>query len=66
MFFLFQEGVPDENDDFSEFRRRVSDLIKDVVFIIGSSKCFQQVFDFSLICLCHSIYLFIETVYFRT
>ncbi|XP_054715375.1 transportin-3-like [Uloborus diversus] len=39
------EGVPDEGDDFSEFRRRVSDLIKDVVFIIGSSKCFQQMFE---------------------
>lgn len=35
--------MPDEADDFGEFRRRVSDLIKDVVFIIGSSKCFQQV-----------------------
>ncbi|GFW55800.1 transportin-3 [Trichonephila clavipes] len=39
------EGVPEEGDDFSEFRRRVSDLIKDVVFIIGSSKCFQQMFE---------------------
>lgn len=41
--------MPDEADDFGEFRRRVSDLIKDVVFIIGSSKCFQQVRAIKLI-----------------
>ena len=41
--FLLQEGVPDENDDFYEFRMRVSELIKDVVFIVGSSTCFTHV-----------------------
>lgn len=40
---VFQEGIPDENDDFGEFRLRVSELIKDVVFIVGSSQCFTQV-----------------------
>ncbi|KAG8187901.1 hypothetical protein JTE90_001664 [Oedothorax gibbosus] len=39
------EGVPEEGDDFSEFRRRVAELIKDVVFIIGSSRCFLQMFE---------------------
>lgn len=42
-FFFLQEGIPDENDDFGEFRLRVSELIKDVVFIVGSSQCFTQV-----------------------
>eukprot|EP00105_Crassostrea_gigas_P004006 XP_011417072.1 PREDICTED: transportin-3 isoform X1 [Crassostrea gigas] len=39
------EGIPDENDDFGEFRLRVSELIKDVVFIVGSSQCFTQMFE---------------------
>lgn len=39
------EGVPEDGDDFSEFRARVSELIKDVVFVIGSSYCFQQMFE---------------------
>lgn len=43
MFIFLQEGIPDENDDFGEFRLRVSELIKDVVFIVGSSQCFTQV-----------------------
>ncbi|XP_041351282.1 transportin-3-like [Gigantopelta aegis] len=39
------DGVPDETGDFGEFRLRVSELIKDVVFIVGSSHCFSQMFD---------------------
>ncbi|XP_025097718.1 transportin-3-like isoform X1 [Pomacea canaliculata] len=39
------EGVPDEHGDFGEFRVRVSELIKDVVFIAGSSSCFAQMFE---------------------
>lgn len=38
------EGNPDEGDDFSEFRFRVSDLIKDVVFVVGSANSFRQLF----------------------
>lgn len=41
--YLLQEGVPDDTGDFGEFRLRVSELIKDVVFIVGSSSCFSQV-----------------------
>ena len=41
--FYQQEGIPDENSEFGEFRVRVSELIKDVVFIAGSSSCFVQV-----------------------
>ncbi|XP_064490151.1 transportin-3-like [Ornithodoros turicata] len=40
-----KEGVPDDQDDFGEFRLRVSDLIKDVIFLVGSSKCFRQMFE---------------------
>ncbi|KAK7108377.1 transportin-3-like isoform X2 [Littorina saxatilis] len=39
------EGVPDATGDFEEFRLRVSELIKDVVFIAGSSCCFAQMFE---------------------
>ncbi|CAG5115054.1 unnamed protein product [Candidula unifasciata] len=39
------EGVPDESGDFGDFRVRVSELIKDVVFIAGSSSCFIQMFE---------------------
>lgn len=47
--FLLQEGVPDESGDFGEFRLRVSELIKDIVFIAGSSCCFAQVL---YVCVC--------------
>jgi len=29
---------------FQDFRRKVSDLIKDVAFIVGSGACFKQMF----------------------
>ncbi|XP_010219150.1 PREDICTED: transportin-3, partial [Tinamus guttatus] len=37
------EGVPEETDDFGEFRMRVSDLVKDLIFLVGSVECFAQV-----------------------
>lgn len=33
-----------DGEDFSDFRVKVSELIKDVVFIVGSSHCFRQMF----------------------
>ena len=39
------DGIPGESDDFGEFRLRVSELIKDVIFIVGSSNCFAQMYD---------------------
>lgn len=42
----FQEGVPEETDNFGEFRMRVSDLVKDLIFLIGSMECFAQVSSF--------------------
>ncbi|XP_023297905.2 transportin-3 [Lucilia cuprina] len=38
------EGLIDDNDSFNDFRRKVSDLIKDVAFIVGSGNCFKQMF----------------------
>ncbi|KAL0119670.1 hypothetical protein PUN28_007838 [Cardiocondyla obscurior] len=40
---LVEEGGGGE--DFADFRNRVSDLIKDVVFVVGSSHCFRQMFS---------------------
>lgn len=38
------EGLLEDGDDFKDFRLKVADLIKDVVFIVGSCTCFQQMF----------------------
>ncbi|CAH2013492.1 unnamed protein product [Acanthoscelides obtectus] len=38
------EGLLDDGDEFKDFRLKVSDLIKDIVFIVGSSSCFRQMF----------------------
>lgn len=40
------DGLLDDNDDFKEFRSKVSDLVKNVVFIVGSSNCFMQMFHY--------------------
>uniref|UniRef100_A0A0A9ZA41 Transportin-3 n=2 Tax=Lygus hesperus TaxID=30085 RepID=A0A0A9ZA41_LYGHE len=38
------EGLLDEMDDFLDFRTKVSELIRDFVYIVGSSNCFRQMF----------------------
>lgn len=38
-----QEGIPGKGDDFVDFRLKVVELIKDVVFIVGSTSVFAQV-----------------------
>nr|CAD7573032.1 unnamed protein product [Timema californicum] len=38
------EGLLEDGDDFADFRLKVSELIKDMVFIVGSSNCFRQMF----------------------
>ncbi|XP_050298662.1 transportin-3 [Anthonomus grandis grandis] len=38
------DGLLDDGDEFKDFRQKVLDLIKDVVFIVGSSSCFRQMF----------------------
>ncbi|XP_069765925.1 transportin-3-like isoform X3 [Narcine bancroftii] len=39
------EGVLDEADDFFEFRLRVSDLLKDVIVLIGASEFFLRLYS---------------------
>lgn len=34
----------DDADEFKDFREKVSELIKDVVFIVASDSCFKQMF----------------------
>ncbi len=38
-----QNTVPDEKDDFSDFRKNVVELVRDVVFLVGSLECFTEV-----------------------
>ncbi|XP_068611179.1 transportin-3 [Brachionichthys hirsutus] len=38
------DGIPEDTDDFGEFRIRVSDLVKDVIFLVGSMECFSQLY----------------------
>lgn len=38
------EGLLEDGDDFKDFRLKVSDLIKDIAFIVGSTNCFRQMF----------------------
>ncbi|XP_048516795.1 transportin-3 [Dendroctonus ponderosae] len=38
------EGLLDDADEFKDFREKVSELIKDVVFIVASDSCFKQMF----------------------
>lgn len=40
-----QLGLIEDGDGFGEFRMRVFELIKDVVFVVGSSHCFRQMFS---------------------
>ena len=37
-----REGLLDKEDDFAEFRERCSDLVKDVIFVVGSHDCFEK------------------------
>ncbi|MGH0142905.1 UNVERIFIED_CONTAM: hypothetical protein FKN15_047838 [Acipenser sinensis] len=39
------EGIPEDTDDFGEFRMRVSDLVKDLIFLVGSMECFTQLYS---------------------
>ena len=39
------EGVLDDGDEFALFRNRVVELIKDVVFVVGSANVFAHMFD---------------------
>lgn len=55
-----QEGIPEDTDDFGEFRMRVSDLVKDVIFLVGSMECFAQV---SLVLIFNFIILIVKVIF---
>lgn len=38
------DGLLEEEDSFQEFRFKAAELIKDVIFIVGSSACFKHMF----------------------
>ncbi|XP_055641944.1 transportin-3 isoform X2 [Toxorhynchites rutilus septentrionalis] len=38
------EGLIEEGDGFKDFRFKVSEIIKDVIFIVSSISCFKQMF----------------------
>ncbi|CAK1540804.1 unnamed protein product [Leptosia nina] len=40
-----EKNLPEEGDDFYNFRLKVMELIKDVVFIVGSGSVFRQMFS---------------------
>jgi len=42
MLCLFQESLPDDVDDFEEFRTRSLELVRDTVFIVGAADVFYQ------------------------
>ena len=50
MKFFFFIGLLEEGEDFTEFRNRVVELIKDVVFIVGSANVFKHMFAFLATC----------------
>lgn len=39
------DSIPLDNDELSDFRRKVSEVIKDVVFIVGSANLFSTMFN---------------------
>ena len=39
------EGIPNKSEDFADFRDRASELVKDIVFVVGSTPVFHQMFD---------------------
>ncbi len=39
------DGILEEGEDFTEFRLRVLELVKDVVFIVGSEAVFKHMFQ---------------------
>ena len=38
-----QDELPDDKDEFGEFRCHVVEVVRDVVFIVGSVECFESV-----------------------
>lgn len=43
--FIIQDKLLEEADDFYDFRLRSADLVRDVVYLVGATKCFGQLFS---------------------
>ena len=41
--FALQKSAPPDNDDFASFRHNVIELVRDVIFLLGSLTCFSEV-----------------------
>ncbi|XP_037947718.1 transportin-3-like [Teleopsis dalmanni] len=39
------DGLINRNDDFGYFRSKVADLIRDMMFIVGSNRCFNKMYE---------------------
>jgi hypothetical protein len=40
---IVQETLPEETDDFDDFRLHSAELIHDIVFVVGATDAFYQV-----------------------
>lgn len=40
---ILQVGIPDEADDFEDYRDRSTELVRDVEFVVGATNVFHQV-----------------------
>ena len=40
-----QNSVPDDDNDFEDFRNGVVELTRDIVFVVGSLNIFQDLFN---------------------
>ncbi|KAK6737934.1 hypothetical protein RB195_020183 [Necator americanus] len=45
-----EEGVPDRDGDFADFRLKVVETVRDVVFIIGTESCVTSMFNILKLC----------------
>uniref|UniRef100_A0A914X9R9 Exportin-1/Importin-beta-like domain-containing protein n=1 Tax=Plectus sambesii TaxID=2011161 RepID=A0A914X9R9_9BILA len=39
------EGIPDENEEFNEFRRKTIETLKDVIFVVSTDSCVKSMFS---------------------
>ncbi len=37
------EGIPDENEEFTDFRQKTIETLKDVVFVVTTDSCIRSV-----------------------
>ncbi|CAJ0581571.1 unnamed protein product, partial [Mesorhabditis spiculigera] len=44
-FDVDEAGLPDQDSDFNDFRRKVRETVKDVAFIVGTDECIKLMFN---------------------